>query len=88
MAVKTGDRLNESRERCFVNSMSDEEKLIETQLRELALVDKIIGLEAEVARLSIEAGIKDIRILHKSRAWQVGRFVLSPIVIFRKVFKR
>lgn len=61
---------------------------LERDLRELALVDKIIGLEAEVARLSIEAGVKDIRILQKSRPWQVGRIVLMPVVLIRKVFRR
>lgn len=63
-------------------------KLLESQLRELALVDRIIGLEAEVARLSIEAGVKDIRILHKSRPWRVGRIVLAPVVILRRIFSR
>ena len=61
---------------------------LERDLRELALVDRIIGLEAEVARLSIEAGVKDIRILHKSRPWRVGRIVLAPVVFVRKIFKR
>ena len=32
---------------------------LEAATRELALIDRIIGLEAEVARLSIEGGIKD-----------------------------
>lgn len=63
-------------------------KLLESQLRELALVDRIIGLEAEVARLSIEAGVKDIRILHRSRPWRVGRIVLAPVVIVRRIFSR
>jgi hypothetical protein len=57
-------------------------------LRELALIDRIIGLEAEVARLSIEAGVKDIRILHKSRPWRVGRIVLAPVVLLRKLIRR
>jgi hypothetical protein len=61
---------------------------IERDLRELALVDRIIGLEAEVARLSIEAGVKDIRILHKSRPWRVGRVVLAPVILARKIFRR
>lgn len=61
---------------------------LERDLRELALVDRIIGLEAEVARLSIEAGVKDIRILQKSRPWQVGRIVLMPVVLIRKVLRR
>lgn len=59
---------------------------LERDLRELALVDKIIGLEAEVARLSIESGVKDIRILQKSRPWRVGRIVLMPVVFVRKIF--
>lgn len=61
---------------------------IERDLRELALIDRIIGLEAEVARLSIEAGVKDIRILQKSRPWRVGRIVLMPVVLFRKIFSK
>jgi hypothetical protein len=61
---------------------------LDAAARELALVDRIIGLEAEVARLSIEGGIKDIRILHKSRAWQAGRIVLMPVVIFRRLLRR
>ena len=66
--------------------ISDEQ--ISDQVRILALVDRVIGLEAEVARLSIDAGVKDIRILHKSRPWQVGRIVLMPIVVFRKLLKK
>ena len=61
---------------------------IERDLRELALIDRIIGLEAEVARLSIDAGVKDIRILQKSRPWRVGRIVLMPLVLVRKIFSK
>ncbi|MBK5238385.1 MAG: hypothetical protein JJE28_04655 [Actinomycetales bacterium] len=61
---------------------------LEAATRELALVDRIIGLEVEVARLSIEGGIKDIRILHTSRAWRVGRIVLMPFVLFRRLIRR
>lgn len=68
------------------NIFSPEE--IARGMRELALVDRVIGLEAEVARLSIEGGIKDIRILHRSRPWRVGRFVLMPVVIVRHLLKR
>lgn len=59
-------------------SLSADESEIQRNLRELALVDRIIGLEAEVARLSIEGGIKDIRILHKSRPWRLGKAILAP----------
>lgn len=61
---------------------------LHSQLRELALIDRIIGLEAEVARLSVEAGVKDLRILHKSRAWKLGHFLLSPLVIAKKIVRK
>jgi hypothetical protein len=61
---------------------------ISRDMRELALVDRVIGLEAEVARLSIEGGIKDIRILQKSRAWRAGRIILMPAVVLRHILKR
>lgn len=61
----------------------------ETYLRELALVDRIIGLEAEVARLSIDSTLKDLRILHKSRAWRFGHAILSPLSkVKQRVFNR
>jgi hypothetical protein len=69
-------------------SSQESQELLEAQLRELALIDRVIGLEAQVARLSIEAGVKDIRILHKSRPWRVGRVVLAPVVLARKIFTR
>jgi hypothetical protein len=57
-------------------------------LRELALIDRIIGLEAEVARLSIEAGVKDLRILKNSRPYKVGKFILAPAAwLLKKVRK-
>jgi hypothetical protein len=56
-----------------------------TYLRELALIDKVIGLEAEVARLSIAGSIQDHRTLHDSRAWRVGMFVLSPVIFARRI---
>lgn len=70
------------------DSPQDSDARLAVALRELALVDRIIGLEAEVARLSIEGGIHDLRILHRSRAWRAGRIVLSPYVIFRRLVRR
>lgn len=61
---------------------------IDPQLRELALIDRIIGLEAEVARLSVEAGVKDLRILHRSRAWKLGHFLLSPLALVKKTIRK
>lgn len=61
---------------------------VDDELRVLALVDRIIGLEAEVSRLSIDAGIKDIRTLQKSRPWRVGMVVLAPVRLVRKILRR
>jgi hypothetical protein len=56
--------------------------------RELTLVDRIIGLEAENARLRMESEIRDIRILQNSRPWRVGMIVLQPVVFLRKLRAR
>ena len=52
---------------------------IDCQRRQLELVDRVLGLEAEVARLSLDAGVHDIRVLKNSRYWKVGYFLLAPI---------
>ena len=57
---------------------------IDCQRRQLVLVDRIIGLEAEVARLSLEGGVHDIRVLRNSRYWKVGYFLLAPIRLVRR----
>jgi len=66
-------------------------------LRQLALVDRIIGLEAEIARLSSRpvepiAEIAEIERLHNelgavygSRAWRVGNSVLRPVRVIRRL---
>lgn len=61
---------------------------VERTLRELALVDRVIGLEAEVARLNIQAGINDVRVLQSSKQWRVGRIVLAPFSAFTRLFRR
>lgn len=60
--------------------MNDDERHV-IYLRELQLIDRILGLEAEVARLSVDSGINDIRILKKSRAWKLGNFILTPFAV-------
>lgn len=77
----------ELRQMGYLTKMNDSNQ-IDSQLRELALIDRIIGLEAEVARLSVEAGIKDLRILHKSRAWKLGHFLLTPLVLAKKIVRK
>lgn len=57
-------------------------------LRELELVDRILGLEAEVARLNVQSGLNDIRVLHQSREWRVGRVVLAPVTLVRRLLRR
>jgi hypothetical protein len=71
-----------------VLTQSEESSLGGQSRRELELVDRVLGLEAEVARLSIEAGVRDLRILEKSRYWQVGRVVLSPVTLLRRLIRR
>lgn len=56
--------------------------------RELALIDKVIGLEAENANLKILAELNDIRILHDSRAWRLGMSILRPLVPIRKLIRK
>jgi hypothetical protein len=70
------------------------------QLRELDLVDRVLGLEGEVARLSImnqdgrlirdeiERLEGENRALRGSATWRAGRAVLAPWLIVRKVFRR
>ena len=57
---------------------------IEQQLRQLALVDRVLGLEAEVARLStispnasgardeVERLQSELRAVYASRTWKLG----------------
>jgi len=66
-------------------------------LRQLALVDRIIGLEAEVARLSsrpvepipetaeIERLNNELHAVYGSRAWRVGNAVLRPVRVVRRL---
>lgn len=56
--------------------------------RELALIDKVIGLEAENANLKILAELNDIRILHDSRAWKLGMVLLRPLAAIKRIIKK
>jgi hypothetical protein len=69
---------------------------IARDLRTLALVDRVIGLEAEVARLSstttAPTGARDevarlegeLRAVYGSRTWRVGTAVLRPVRALRR----
>lgn len=73
---------------------------IERSLRQLALVDRVIGLEAEVARLSISlpgsSGTRDhvarlegeLRAVYASRTWRLGSSLLRPVRALRALVRR
>lgn len=69
---------------------TDETEKIDLQMRQLALVDRIIGLEAQVAALkaglSTDALKKQVEEFTTSATWRVGRLVLSPYLIARRAF--
>lgn len=64
---------------------TDEEEETNRTLRELALIDRVLGLEAEVARLNIQAGVNDVRVLQSSKQWRIGRIVLAPASFIRRL---
>lgn len=76
------------------------EGAVELQLRQLALIDRVIGLEAEVARLSIArpaaAGPRaeierltgELAAVYGSRTWRIGTAVLRPARMLRRLSNR
>ncbi|TFD70094.1 hypothetical protein [Cryobacterium sp. Hb1] len=62
--------------------------------RQLALVDRVIGLQAEVANLNvtypnrINALEAELRALLTSRTWKTGRAAVSPLLFARKVLRK
>ena len=77
-----------------------EKERLEMQLRQLALVDRVLGLEAEVARLSasspyaqsvrldVERVQGELRAAHESATWMIGSAVLAPVRMIRRRGKR
>lgn len=75
------------------------EDSIATQLRQLALVDRVLGLEAEVARLSsaapsadnprleIERLSTELAAVYASRTWRLGTAALRPVRAAARVFR-
>jgi hypothetical protein len=72
--------------------------VLEVELRQLALIDKILGLEAEVARLSavapfvsareeIEKMSTRLNALYNSTTWRVGTAVLRPIQVLQNLWR-
>ncbi|MBB5642168.1 hypothetical protein [Cryobacterium roopkundense] len=71
-----------------------EESDLARDARQLALVDRVIGLQAEVANLnviypnrinSLEA---ELRALLASRTWKAGLATVSPMLFARKVLRK
>jgi len=56
-------------------------------LRQLALVDRIIALEVENARLRIESG-QPSHVLMKTTTWRVGSAIVTPLAKLRRIFVR
>ncbi|CAB4894611.1 MAG: hypothetical protein F2808_03130 [Actinobacteria bacterium] len=59
----------------------------DTRLRQLALIDRIIALEVENARLRIQAG-QPAQHLMQTTTWRVGSAIVSPLAKLRRVFAR
>jgi hypothetical protein len=56
-------------------------------LRQLALVDRIIALEVENARLRIHSG-QPSQHLMQTTTWRVGSAIVTPLAKLRRVFSR
>lgn len=73
---------------------------IAVSLRQLALVDRIIGLEAEVARLSASSPVpssarneitrmqQEVNAVYGSKTWRVGSIVLRPFRMLKSSMRR
>ena len=93
--------MNAGEEPRVVSESTSEPTAIEiaTDLRQLALVDRILGLEAEVARLSIAgpaaAGPRaelerlqgELNAVYGSRTWRFGSAVLRPARLIRRLIR-
>jgi hypothetical protein len=63
-----------------------------TALRQLALVDRILGLEAQVAHLKASINNQEIADLlddvHASATWRAGRVMLAPLSAIKSLIRR
>lgn len=60
----------------------------EMALRQLALVDRIIGLEAQLAQLRVSYAHDEVAAVKASMTWRAGRFVLAPLRAVRRLARR
>lgn len=64
---------------------------VECDLRQLALVDRIIGLEAQLAYLKsaqAKSGLGNTDMMTSSMTWRAGRLVMAPLRLGKKVMRR
>ena len=76
---------------------SEQETDFESYQRQLALIDENIGLRASLAqeavrnspsRLRLEQLEQEIRELRGSMTWRVGRLVMTPARVIRRLRRR
>lgn len=68
----------------------DSQSNLDCEARQLALMDRIIGLEAELANIKIGEPHRlrhDIEALRGSATWKAGRIVLAPVRFGRRVLR-
>ena len=72
------------------------QELIEVRLAYLDARDAAIGAAAELgemrfqhaqAQLQVDSLVQQIDLLHTSRTWKIGRFVLLPLRAIRKALR-
>lgn len=64
---------------------------VDCDLRQLALVDRVIGLEAQLAYLKsaqAKSGPGDADLMRSSMTWRAGSLVLAPLKLGKKVLRR
>lgn len=64
---------------------------VDCDLRQLALVDRVIGLEAQLAYLKsaqAKSGLGGADMMRSSITWRVGRVVMAPLRLGKKVIRR
>lgn len=60
----------------------------QNDLRQLALVDKIIGLEAEIARITINQEQISLEKYRSSLEWRIGYGLLLPLRKIKRIFSK
>jgi SAM-dependent methyltransferase len=81
---------------CRSNMATDKQKLTEIQLSYLDARDSAIGAAAELGEMRYQLAqahhqigslVHQLNLLHTSRTWKIGRFVLLPLRAIRKALR-